>query len=643
MAFNPQTINKELDMANLAKHNTNYSAIKTELDAHDTHVAAQTAHGSTSAATAGKIMQRDSAGRAKVAAPSESDDIARKAEVDAVQTNLDEHEVDSVAHLSTSDREKLDGLEVGAEANQNAFSQVNNVIAGVESDTLTIAGGTGITVSTNPTTKTLTVSATGEATPGAHGSSHNNDGADPIPDLVELRDEFDALTPAGIGAETPAGAQAKVDALAGPNNTKTVSQISDEVSVVSTRLTDLSINIYSFGAVGDGVTDDTLAIQSAIDFASSKGGGLVVCPPSLTGYLIAGTLVLKRFVELSGVFFMQGDKYADHMENISGTTFLITGGEGETTGQTIQMQTGSTIKNIKFFYPTQSKTSVVKAFPPTIKLLPSGGNDCTIENVFLTNSYYGIDATGAHERLTIKSVKGQPIFGIRVHENYDVDRFDDIHFYPYWSQDISDTASYASVCLYDGVGIEINRSDNIQITKYFVYGYKHGLHLKSGSYGTMDNSGFDYCWRAVTVEDGGINTNGWYISTTTFVSGDYQRGVSGVGIDISGDTAVMGGLHLSNCGFWSGNNGQSNITGNRGQVIAANCRFNSWLGSQSIYIAKDFGVQLSNCVFSQTGTHIAYDASATKGAVVVGTRAAGNLNVYNPNNLVQYTAANAPL
>lgn len=52
----------------------------TELSA---HTSATTAHGSTSAATANAIMQRDAAGRAKVAAPSAVDDIARKDTVDA--------------------------------------------------------------------------------------------------------------------------------------------------------------------------------------------------------------------------------------------------------------------------------------------------------------------------------------------------------------------------------------------------------------------------------------------------------------------------------------------------------------------------------------------------------------------------------
>lgn len=244
MAFNRRVITKELDNANLAKHNDNYTEIQTELNANassiSSHVTAQSAHGSTSAATAGKIMQRDESGRAKVAAPAASDDIARKAEVDAVQTNLDDHKADASVHLSAADRTKLDGIEDGAEPNQNAFAKVNDVEAASESDALTIEGGTGITVTTNPTTRKVVVTATGDATPGAHGSSHNIDGADPIPDLVTLRSDFDALTPADV--------QAKVDALAGVGNTKTVKQLADDVAESNTKLasllkvTDISID-----------------------------------------------------------------------------------------------------------------------------------------------------------------------------------------------------------------------------------------------------------------------------------------------------------------------------------------------------------------------------------------------------------------
>ena len=43
-------------------------------------------HGATPSATANKYIKRDASGRAQVAAPSAVADIARKAEVDAVNT-----------------------------------------------------------------------------------------------------------------------------------------------------------------------------------------------------------------------------------------------------------------------------------------------------------------------------------------------------------------------------------------------------------------------------------------------------------------------------------------------------------------------------------------------------------------------------
>ena len=54
----------------------------------NTHAALTSAHSATSAATANRIMMRDANGRAKVAVPSASDDIARKDTVDnhAAQT-----------------------------------------------------------------------------------------------------------------------------------------------------------------------------------------------------------------------------------------------------------------------------------------------------------------------------------------------------------------------------------------------------------------------------------------------------------------------------------------------------------------------------------------------------------------------------
>jgi polygalacturonase len=52
-------------------------------------------------------------------------------------------------------------------------------------------------------------------------------------------------------------------------------------------------SVTSFGAKGDGHTDDTAAIQSAISSVSSAGGGSVVF--SVARYFTSGTFVVPRW------------------------------------------------------------------------------------------------------------------------------------------------------------------------------------------------------------------------------------------------------------------------------------------------------------------------------------------------------------
>lgn len=78
---------------------------------------------------------------------------------------------------------------------KNAFSKVASPgRATVESedkeDTLTLEAGTGIAITTDPAQKKVTIWTQGDSAPGAHGETHNHDGSDPIPDLVQVQQDL---------------------------------------------------------------------------------------------------------------------------------------------------------------------------------------------------------------------------------------------------------------------------------------------------------------------------------------------------------------------------------------------------------------------------------------------------------------------
>src|ERR1051325_5018018 len=78
------------------------------------------------------------------------------------------------------------------------------------------------------------------------------------------------------------------------------------------------VNVTDFGAKGDGRTDDTAAIQKAMDSAA-RTGGMVVLPPAR--YLVGGSLRIPPGVALEGV--LDSPQWA---EPLAGSLIFATNG-----------------------------------------------------------------------------------------------------------------------------------------------------------------------------------------------------------------------------------------------------------------------------------------------------------------------------
>jgi hypothetical protein len=295
------------------------------------------------------------------------------------------------------------------------------------------------------------------------------------------------------------------------------------------------------GAKPDGSNDSTVAIQKSLDEAGKEGGS-VRLPPGR--YLVKGSLRIPPGVTLQGV--MESPVWS---EPLKGSIILATGGRGQEDGPALfEMNHSSAVRGLTVWYP-EEETSNITPYSWTFHLQ---GNDNTVENVTLINSYNGIRiGPESNVRHRIRSVYGCVLRrGIFVDSCSDIGRIENLQFHCHWWSAPNVGGNWKPVHEFMWRNCEafiFGRTDWEYVNNTFVFpvniGYRFIKTQAGAANGQFSGIGADESQICVKVEE--IQPMGLLISNGQFVCmhGD-QR------IEVLVDKTCGGSVRLVNCAFW---------------------------------------------------------------------------------------------
>jgi len=380
-------------------------------------------------------------------------------------------------------------------------------------------------------------------------------------------------------------------------------------------------NVMDYGAKADGATDDTGAIQAAIDAATTTGGAVRLPAGE---YLVAGNLELKESVALLGVNAAQAS-----IGQRKGTILLATAGRGdEDAPPFIHMTHATTVRGLTIYYPEQ-KCDDITPYPWTFQL---EGFDCTIEDVTLINSYNGI-RTGPKNnvRHSIRGVVGAVLRrGIYVDFCTDIGRVENVQFHCHWWSDPAFEGNWEPVYRYMWENLEafaFARSDWEYMTNNFVFPARIGWRFVEGELGAanghMTGCGADSTQTALQVDK--IQPMGLLITGGQFVS---FMGDEPVQVRIAPTSA--GSVRFVNCAFWGPSRHNAVIEGT-GFVSFSDCYFSNWNEEATdapLVAAKSGRIQVQSSTFATGQPSVALGPDVTH-AIIRGNNGIAGVRVLN--------------
>jgi hypothetical protein len=369
------------------------------------------------------------------------------------------------------------------------------------------------------------------------------------------------------------------------------------------------LNVQDFGAVADGVADNTAAFAAALKAAAESGSLAVFVPQGR--YLIKGTLEVPANVMLEGVF--QGAPSGRTKD--SGSVLLAVAGASDPAGQPfITLHTSSTLRGLTIFYPGQTMANPPVPYPWTIR---GQGDNISLIDLLLVNPYQAVDfGTFPAGRHFIKGLYGQPLYrGLFIDQCYDVGRVESVHFWSFWGG--WDQELYAFIRA-EAVAFILARTDWEFLSDCFCIGYHVGFHFVANKSGPgnclLTQCGSDVGPTAVRVEAGQSHAG------HSFVNCQFMSGVE------IGKTNT-GPVKFTACGFWGiPTTDHHALLEGSGHTFFNSCHFITWAQrdpkAPAIH-ARSGGLTVTACDFMDAGKAQVTLEAEVDAAVIYGNRLRG--------------------
>jgi hypothetical protein len=347
--------------------------------------------------------------------------------------------------------------------------------------------------------------------------------------------------------------------------------------------------VRDFGAVADGVADDTAAIQRAIDNAAEKGG-TVYLPPGR--YHVAGSLQVKPGVMLKGA-----NAAPMSITPLTGTILLATGGrDDENAPALFEMNNAATVTGLTVFYPDQ-KVDDIHPYSWSVHMQ---GFDTTLENVTFINSYNGIKVgPEPNVRHRIRSVVGCVLRrGLLVDACTDIGRVENVQFHCHWWSDAVTGGDGEKIMKYMVANLEafvFGRTDWEYVTNNFVFPAKIGWRFIKTDAGTCNGhftaNGADACETSIQVDD--IQPMG-----LLFTGGQYVAFLGTDPAEVRIAPTCTGNVRFVNCSFWGPSSCNAILRG-KGTTSFSDCYFSSWEKKAAALVVCEAGrLQINNSTFA---------------------------------------------